>query len=60
MAVLLKFDTLHSLEHYIQSVYYNTHLLTQYFQVQIIKVHSIVNANSAIKCSSKKERLSPK
>ena len=31
-AVLLKFDTLHSLEIYINSVYYDTYLPTLYFK----------------------------
>ena len=57
-AVLLKFKTLHSLENYIKSVYYNAHSVTLYFQVQFIKVHSIVNAKSAIKYLLEKEQLS--
>ena len=32
-AVLLKFDTLYSLENYIRSVYYNASSRTLYFQV---------------------------
>ena len=35
-AVLLKYNTLYSLENYIRSIYYNTFLLTLYFQVQFI------------------------
>ena len=56
-AVLLKFDSLYSLENYIQSVWYNAYPWTLYFQVQFIKVHCTVNAKNAIKCSLKKERL---
>ena len=59
-SVILKFDTLHSLENYIRSVYYNVYPMTLYFQLQFIKVHCTVNANSAIKCLLKKERLSSK
>ena len=57
-AVLLKFDTLFSLENYIKSVYYNTYPLTLYFQVQFMKVHCTENAKNAIKSLLKKERLS--
>ena len=46
--VYLKFDT-YSLENYIRLVYYNTFLLTVYFQVQFIKVHCTVNAKNTIK-----------
>ena len=56
-AVLLKFDSLYSLENYIWPVYYNPDSWTLYFQVQFIKVHCTVNAKNAIKCSLKKERL---
>ena len=56
-AVLLKFDSLYSLENYIRSVYYNAYPRTLYFQVQFIKVHYTVNAKNVIKCSLKKERL---
>ena len=38
-AVLPKFDALYLLENYVRSVYYNTFLLTLYFEVQFIKVH---------------------
>ena len=57
-AVLLKFDTLFSLENYVKSVYYNTYPLTLYFQVQFMKVHCAENAKNAIKSLLKKERLS--
>ena len=57
-SVILKFDTLHSLENYIKPVYYNAYPMTLYFQLQFIKVHCTVNANSAIKYLLKKERLS--
>ena len=45
-----KRDTLHSLENYIISVYYNTSLMTLYFKLQFIKVNCTVHAKSAIKC----------
>ena len=38
-AVLLKCDALYLLKNYVRSVYYNTFLLTLYFQVQFIKFH---------------------
>ena len=56
-AVLLKFDSLCSLENYIQSVYYNAYSRTLYFHVQFIKVHCTFNAKNVIKSSLKKERL---
>ena len=56
--VLLKFDTLFSLENYIKSVYYNTYPLTLYFRVQLMKVHCSDNAKNATKSLLKKERLS--
>ena len=42
-AVLLKFDTSHSLHNEIKSLYYNTYALTLHFQVQFIKVHGSSN-----------------
>ena len=57
-AVLLKFDTLFSLENDIKSVYYNTYPLMLQFQVQFMKVHCTENAKNAIKSLLKKERLS--
>ena len=57
-AVLLKFDTLHSLENDIRSVYFNAYPLTLCFQMQFIKVDCTFNARSAIKCSLRKEILS--
>ena len=56
-AVLIKFDTLHSLENYIRSVYYNAYALTLYFQMQFIQVDCTVNARTAIKCSLRKKIL---
>ena len=55
-AVLLKFDTLFSLESYVKSVYYNTYPLTFYFQ--FMKAQCTENTKNAIKSSLKKERLS--
>ena len=43
-------DTLHSLENYMRSVYYNAYPMTIYFQQQFIKFHCTVTAKSAIKC----------
>ena len=57
-AVLLKFDSLNSLENYIRSVYYNTSPHFLYFQVQFTKVNCSANTKTAIKCALKKERLS--
>ena len=56
-AVLVKFDTLHSLENHIRSVYYNSYPLNLYFQMLIIKADCTVNASTAIKCSMRKEIL---
>ena len=42
-AVLLKFDTLHSLESYKGSVYYSAYPIILYFQLEFIKVHCTVN-----------------
>ena len=52
--VLLKFDKMHSLENYIQSVYHNAYPLTLCFQVQFAKFHRTVNTKSAIKCLLKR------
>ena len=57
-AVLLKFDTLLSLQRYIISAYYNSYPLTLYFQVQFIKVHCTASTKKSIKYALKKERLS--
>ena len=53
-AVLIKHDTLYSLESYIRSVYYNTFCLTLYFKMQFIKIHCTANAKNAIKYELKK------
>ena len=42
-AVILKFDTLHSLENYIRYVYYSLYPLTLYFQIEFINIHGPVN-----------------
>ena len=55
-AVLLKFDSLQSLENYIKSVYYSNHPMTFYFQVQFLKLKCIDNAKSSIKNALKSER----
>ena len=57
-AVLLKCDTLHLLQSYIKSVYYNNYALTLYFQVQFIKVDYTASTKNAIKYALRKERLS--
>lgn len=55
--VLLKFDTLHSLEAFIESVYYNTYSMTLHYQVQfIIKVHCRPSVKNAIECALKQEQ----
>ena len=41
IAALLKFDTLHSLENYVKSLYYNNNQLSLYFKVQFIKIHCL-------------------
>ena len=52
--VLLKFDTLHSLEAFIESVYYNTYSMTLHYQVRfIIKVHCRPSVKNAIECALK-------
>ena len=53
-AVLLKLDTLYSLENYVRSVYSSTFPLTLYLQMQFIKVHYIANAKNVIKYELKK------
>ena len=53
-AVLLKFDTLHILENYIRSVYYNAYPMTLYFQLQFINIYSNANVKSTIECLLKK------
>ena len=59
-AVLLKLDTLNSLENHVRSVYYNTYPQILYFQVQFIKVNCTINAKKTIKNCTKKEQLSAK
>ena len=54
--VLLKFDSLRSLENYIKSVYYSNYPMTLYFQVQFLKIKCTDNADSAIKNELKSER----
>ena len=45
-AVLLRFDSLHSLENYIKSVYYSNYSMTLDFQVQFLKLKCIENTKS--------------
>ena len=52
--VLLKFESLNSLENYIRSVYYNTFPQVLYFQVQLIKVHCSSNTKTGIKFALKR------
>ena len=54
-AVLPKCDTLHSMQSYIKSVYYNNSPLTLYFQVQFIKVDCTASTKNAIKFALKKQ-----
>ena len=54
VTVLLKFDTLHSLENYLRSVYCNIFRLTLYFQVHFIKVDSTSNVKNVMKNELKK------
>ena len=55
-AVLLKFDSLQSLENYIKSVYFSNYPMTLYFQVQFLKLKCTDNAKSTIKNVLKSER----
>ena len=55
--ILLKFNSLHSVENYIKYVYHNTYLLTLYFQVEYIKVHCSPSAKNVTKCALKKAWL---
>ena len=54
----LRFYILHSLDNYIRSVYYNACVMNLNFQLQFIKLHCTVNAESTKKCLLKKERSS--
>ena len=51
---LLKFNTLYSLESYMQSVYYNAYPPTLNFQMQFIKVQCNANAKNAVKYALKR------
>lgn len=60
-AVLLKFETLYSLQSYTISVYYNSYPLTHwlfYFQVQFIKGDCTASKKSVIKHVPRKEQFS--
>ena len=54
-AVLLKFDSLQSLENYIKSVYYSNYPMTLYFQIQFLKLKYRENTKSTIKSALKSE-----
>ena len=54
--VLLKFDSLESLENYIKSVYYSNFSMTLYFQVQFLKSKRTENTKITIKSALKNER----
>ena len=54
-AVLLKFDSLQSLENYIKSVYFSNYLMTLYFHVQFLKLKCTKNAKNTIKNESRKK-----
>ena len=55
-AVLLKFDSLQSLENYIKSVYYSNYPMTLYFQIQFLKLKCTEKTKSTIKSALKCER----
>ena len=55
-AVLLKFDSLQSLENYIKPVYYSNYSMTLYFQLKLLKLKCTENAKSTIKIALKSER----
>ena len=55
-AVLLKSDSLQSLENCIKSVYYPNYSMTLYFQVPFLKLKCTENAKSLIKIALKSER----
>ena len=48
-AVRLKFDTFHSLENHIRSVYYNAYTISLYFLLQFINAYYTIIAKSAMK-----------
>ena len=55
-AVLVKFDSLQSLENYIKSVYYSNYPMTLYFQIQFLKLKCTENTKSTIKSALKSKR----
>ena len=55
-AVLLKSDSLQSLENYIRSVYQSNYPKTHYFQGQFLKLKFTDNTKSTIKNTLKSER----
>ena len=54
--VLLKFDSLESLENYTKSLYYSNYPMTLYFQAQFLKQQCTENTKSTIKSTLKNER----
>ena len=55
-SVLLKSDSLQSLENCIKSVYYSNYSMTLYFQVPFLKLKCTENAKNLIKIALKSER----
>ena len=55
-SVLLKSDSLQSLENCIKSVYYSNYSMTLYFQVRFLKLKCTENAKNLIKIALKSER----
>ena len=55
-AVLLKSDSLQSLENYIKSTYYSDFLLTLCFQIQFLKLKCTKSTKSTIKSERKREK----
>ena len=55
-AVLLKSDSLQSLENYIKSTYYSDFPLTLYFQIQFSKLKCTESTKSTIKRERKREK----
>ena len=52
-AVLLKFESLSSLEKFIVSVYYTNYPMTHYFQIYFIRVSCTLNARDRMRTTIK-------
>ena len=55
-AVLLKFDSLQSLENYIKSVYYSNYPMALYFQIPFLRLKCTENVKSTNRNALKSER----